>query len=89
MNVGDYEDVVIDNVKYTLLHVNMTLNQEMNCQLFNSCKKTKYASQVAAMNNAVGFISFQVIILYVIKRVAKPIVNLLFLLEWTSSKKVD
>jgi hypothetical protein len=60
VNVGDYEDVVIDNVKYTLLDVNMTLNQEMNCQLFNSCKKTKYASQVAAMNNAIGFISFQV-----------------------------
>jgi len=31
----------------------------MNCDLFNSCKKTKYASQVVAMSNAIGFTTFQ------------------------------
>jgi len=31
----------------------------MNCELFNSCKKTKYASQVVAMSNAIGFTTFQ------------------------------
>lgn len=37
----------------------MTLNNQMNCDLFSSCKKTKYASQVSAMNNAIGFTTFQ------------------------------
>jgi hypothetical protein len=31
----------------------------MNCELFESCKKTKYATQVTAMNNAIGFTAFQ------------------------------
>jgi hypothetical protein len=61
VTTNGFEDVVIDNVKYTLLLVNMELNNNMNCDLFNSCKKTKYATQVQSMGNAVGFISFQVI----------------------------
>ena len=43
----------------TLLDLNFTLNEDMNCELFNSCKKTKFAAQVPAMSNAVGFMNFQ------------------------------
>lgn len=49
----------IDGRNYTLLYINMTLNKKMNCELFNSCKKTKYATQVVAMSNAIGFTTFQ------------------------------
>lgn len=42
-----------------LLPMTMKLNSGSNCTLFKSCKKTKYASQVSAMANAIGFTSFQ------------------------------
>jgi hypothetical protein len=50
---------LIDGKNYSLLYINMTLDKGMNCKLFNSCKKTKYASQVVAMSNAIGFTTFQ------------------------------
>lgn len=37
----------------------MKLNANSNCNLFKSCKKTKYASQVSAMGTAAGFTTFQ------------------------------
>ncbi len=39
--------------------IDMKVDRTMNCELFNSCKKTKYASQVVAMSNAIGFTTFQ------------------------------
>ena len=39
--------------------MNFTLNEDMNCELFQSCKKTKFAAQVPAMSNAIGFMNFQ------------------------------
>ena len=42
-----------------LLDMNFTLNEDMNCELFQSCKKTKFAAQVPAMSNAIGFMNFQ------------------------------
>jgi hypothetical protein len=41
------------------MDANLTLHPDMNCELFQSCKKTKYATQVTAMNNAIGFTNFQ------------------------------
>ncbi len=54
-----FQDFEIEKVNYTLLVIEMNVNSKMNCELFNSCKKTKYASQVVAMGNAIGFMSFQ------------------------------
>ncbi len=39
--------------------IQIKMNRKMNCDLFGSCKKTKYASQVVAMGNAIGFTTFQ------------------------------
>jgi hypothetical protein len=46
----------------TLFKIKLYLNNKMNCDLFNSCKKTKYANQLTAMSNAIGFTTFQVLI---------------------------
>ncbi len=59
MNDLRFQDFEIEKVNYTLLMIEMNVNSRMNCELFNSCKKTKYASQVVAMSNAIGFMSFQ------------------------------
>jgi hypothetical protein len=59
VNVLGFQDFEIEKVNYTLLMIQMNLNSKMNCDLFNSCKKTKYASQVVAMSNAIGFTTFQ------------------------------
>lgn len=49
----------IGNKTIPLLDLKFHLNEEMNCNLFKSCKKTKFAAQVPAMGNAVGFTTFQ------------------------------
>lgn len=59
MEVGEHKNFTIRDKVYELLILNMTIDTTSNCELFNSCKKTKYASQVTAMNNAIGFTSFQ------------------------------
>ena len=48
-----------DGKERTLLDLTFTLNEDMNCKLFQSCKKTKFAAQVPAMSNALGFTNFQ------------------------------
>jgi hypothetical protein len=45
----------------TLFKIILKLNTKMNCDLFKSCKKTKYAAQLNAMSSAIGFTTFQVI----------------------------
>jgi len=81
VNATGFEQFVIDKKNYTLLMIDMKINSQMNCKLFNSCKKTKYASQVAAMSNAIGFTTFQVILqfLRLNHRAQKPIENVQFL----------
>jgi hypothetical protein len=57
--VQDIKEFIIDGKAKDLLPMTMKLNSSSNCLLFKSCKKTKYASQVSAMANAIGFTSFQ------------------------------
>jgi hypothetical protein len=54
MNITD------GSVIKTVLQLNMTINLKTNCELFDSCKKTKYATLVPSMQNAIGFTTFQV-----------------------------
>jgi len=82
VNATGFEHFVIDKKNYTLLMIDMKINSQMNCKLFNSCKKTKYASQVAAMSNAIGFTTFQVFLYYILMnhRALRHIENVQFLL---------
>lgn len=50
---------VIEGEEYILTPIKLKIDVKSNCSLFKSCKKTKYASQVSAMKNAIGFTSFQ------------------------------
>ncbi len=52
-------EFTIEGKEIPLLPQTLKLNSASNCVLFKSCKKTKYASQVSAMANAIGFTSFQ------------------------------
>ena len=52
---------IVPRANHTLFKINLHLNNKMNCDLFKSCKKTKYATQLTSMGNAVGFTTFQVI----------------------------
>ena len=60
MNVVGLRNYTIDKEIKELLVVNLTLNSDTNCDLFKSCKKTRYASELPILNNAIGFTSFQV-----------------------------
>ena len=54
MNITDGSEIK------TVLQLNMTINLKTNCELFDSCKKTKYATLVPSMQTAIGFTTFQV-----------------------------
>eukprot|EP00828_Plagiopyla_frontata_P009224 TRINITY_DN14744_c0_g1_i2.p2 TRINITY_DN14744_c0_g1~~TRINITY_DN14744_c0_g1_i2.p2 ORF type:complete len:260 (+),score=31.30 TRINITY_DN14744_c0_g1_i2:95-781(+) len=43
----------------TALNTTVTMNSNTVCDLYNSCNKTQYVTQVAAMQTASGFINFQ------------------------------
>jgi hypothetical protein len=58
---GYMESDIVPRANKTLFKIKLHLNKKMNCDLFNSCRKTKYANQLAAMSNAIGFTTFQVI----------------------------
>jgi hypothetical protein len=60
VNVTGLRNFTIDKEIKELLVVNLTLNTQSNCDLFKSCKKTRYASELPLLNNAIGFTSFQV-----------------------------
>jgi len=60
VEVGNLTYIVVDGNNKTLRMINLTINKDTNCDLFKSCKKTKYATQVTAMSNAIGFTTFQV-----------------------------
>ena len=57
---------MVDGNNKTLRMLNLTINTEANCDLFNSCKKVKYVTQVSAMGNAIGFTTFQVFKIFII-----------------------
>lgn len=59
LKVDGYSNHTFGNDTKKLLDLELTINDNTNCELFNSCKKTKFASQVPAMSNAVGFTNFQ------------------------------
>lgn len=61
VDLGGTTSIEVDGENKTLRIANVTINKKTNCDLFNSCKKTKYATQVTAMSNAIGFTTFQVI----------------------------
>lgn len=62
MEVGDYitipnpekpdEDVTVENIT-------LWVHSDSACQLFSSCNRTSYASQVSAMQTPAGFLTFQ------------------------------
>lgn len=56
---GGYVVVQDGSVNKTVMQLNMTINTKTNCELFDSCKKTKYATLVTSMQNAIGFTTFQ------------------------------
>ena len=64
VSVQGLQNFTIDKEEKTLLVVNLTLNKAMNCDIFKSCKKTRYASELPLLSNAIGFTSFQVRILF-------------------------
>ena len=59
VSVSPAKEYIIDGKKIQLVPINFKINKSSNCALFKSCKKTKYASQVSAMSNAIGFTTFQ------------------------------
>ncbi len=60
VEMGNLTTMIVDGFPKVLRIVNLTMNKVTNCDLFKSCKKTKYATQVTAMGNAIGFTTFQV-----------------------------
>lgn len=59
LKVLGYSNHTFSHETKLLLDLDLTINEDTNCKLFQSCKKTKFASQVPAMGNAVGFTNFQ------------------------------
>jgi hypothetical protein len=59
VDVHDYSDYNIDGKVYSLLNIDLKVNKKTNCDIFMSCRKTKYATQVTSMGNAIGFTTFQ------------------------------
>ena len=59
LEVGNLTNYVIDGKEYELRDITFYLNDDTNCELFKSCKKTKFVAQVPSMGNAIGFTNFQ------------------------------
>lgn len=51
----------IDELKKNCTVLELTINSEVNCDIYNSCLKAPIVTQVSAMSTAIGFITFQVI----------------------------
>jgi hypothetical protein len=60
VTTNGFQDVVINENFYHLLMLNLNVNKDMNCDMFKSCKKSPFTTQVSAMNNAIGFTTSQV-----------------------------
>ena len=59
IEVGNITKYTIDGKVYDLRDITYYLNDDTNCELFKSCKKTKFVAQVPSMGNAIGFTNFQ------------------------------
>lgn len=59
IEIGNLTNYVIDGKEYELRDITFYLNDDTNCELFKSCKKTKFVAQVPSMGNAIGFTNFQ------------------------------
>ena len=55
----EVQDPADPNNILRVLNQTVTLNSESTCNLFESCKRTPYVTQVSAMQTAVGFVKFQ------------------------------
>lgn len=56
---GFKNHTVDGNVTKLLLDVDLHINEDTACEVFKSCKKSKFVAQVPSMNNALGFLNFQ------------------------------
>ena len=56
---GASNHTVAKNQTKYLTDIDLDVEENTMCDLFKSCKKTKFASQVPAMGNALGFLNFQ------------------------------
>ena len=61
--VTAYEDIIVPNpftpgLNTTVLNVSMIIDAYTACEMYQSCKKTPYVSQVSAMNSAEGLLNF-------------------------------
>jgi hypothetical protein len=56
---GFSNHTVDGNVTKLLLDVDLHINEDTACEVFKSCKKSKFVAQVPSMNNALGFLNFQ------------------------------
>ena len=59
IEVGNLTNYTIDGKTMLLRDITFYLNEDTNCELFKSCKKTKFVAQVPSMGNAIGFTNFQ------------------------------
>lgn len=59
IEVGNLTHYIIDGTDYLLRDITYYINDNTNCELFKSCKKTKFVAQVPSMGNAIGFTNFQ------------------------------
>lgn len=59
IEVGNLTNYTIDGDVKTLRDITYYINDDTNCELFQSCKKTKFVAQVPSMGNAIGFTNFQ------------------------------
>jgi len=57
--VGGIHDRIIDNTTHHLLDVNFTVEANTSCELYKSCKKVKFVSQVPSMGSSLGLLNFQ------------------------------
>lgn len=59
IEVNNLTTYIIDGQEHLLRDINYLINDDTNCNLFKSCKKTKFVAQVPSMGNAIGFTNFQ------------------------------
>ncbi len=59
IEVGELKNYTIDGTVHELRDITYYIHDDTNCDLFKSCKKTKFVAQVPSMGNAIGFTNFQ------------------------------
>lgn len=59
LKIGNRTNHTIEGKIRLLLDINFTIDEDTNCEIFKSCKKAKFVSQVPSMGNSIGFANFQ------------------------------